>query len=41
LIKTTINDHTFLWQVKPGSYRLRAISQKNNGLKDELHFTVR
>ena len=41
LIKTTTNDHAFLWEVKPGSYCLRAVSGKNNHLNDELHFSVR
>ncbi len=41
LIQTTRNNHTFLWQAKPGKYRLKAISQNNQQRQDELHFSVR
>jgi penicillin-binding protein 1C len=41
LIQTTRDNHTFLWQAKPGNYRLKAISENNQQIQDELHFSVR
>ena len=41
LIHTTRDNHTFLWQVKPGNYRLKAVSENNQQIQDELHFSVR
>jgi len=40
-LQTTSKEHSFLWQVKPGSYKLKAISEDDNNLFDSVEFIVK
>ncbi|RKX70494.1 penicillin-binding protein 1C [candidate division TA06 bacterium] len=40
-LQTTSKEHSFLWQVKPGSYILKAISEDDNNLSDSVEFIVK
>ncbi len=40
-LQTTFKEHSFLWQVKPGSYTLKAISEYDNDLSDSVEFIVK
>lgn len=40
-LRTTYKDHSFLWQIKPGNYTLKAVSEKNKDLCSNIEFTVK
>jgi len=40
-LKETIKEHSFLWQIKPGEYCLRAKSNKDKNLSSSINFTVK
>ncbi|MFQ6042622.1 MAG: penicillin-binding protein 1C [Candidatus Poribacteria bacterium] len=40
-LRTTYKKHTFLWQIKPGDYTLKAISEKDSNLSDTVKFSVK
>ena len=41
LLRTTHKEHAFLWQIKPGDYTLKAVSEKDVNLSDTVKFTVK
>ncbi|MCK4233910.1 penicillin-binding protein 1C [candidate division WOR-3 bacterium] len=40
-LRTTYIDHTFLWQIKPGNYTLKVVSEKDKNLSNSIEFTVK
>jgi len=40
-LRTTHKEHSFLWQIKPGDYTLKAVSAKDVNLSDTVKFTVK
>lgn len=40
-LQTTSKEHSFLWQVNPGRYILKAVSEDDNNLSDSIEFIVR
>jgi penicillin-binding protein 1C len=40
-LKETFNKHSFLWQIKPGEYCIRAISDKDKNLSSSINFIVK
>jgi len=40
-LRTTHEEHSFLWQIKPGDYTLKAVSEKDENLSDTVRFTVK
>ncbi|MBC8234147.1 penicillin-binding protein 1C [bacterium] len=41
LLRTTHKEHSFLWQIKPGDYTLKAVSEKDKNLSDIVKFIVK
>ncbi|HIE27252.1 TPA: penicillin-binding protein 1C [Candidatus Poribacteria bacterium] len=40
-LRTTYKEHVFLWQIKPGNYTLKAISETDRNLSATVKFTVK
>jgi len=40
-LRTAHKEHSFLWQIKPGDYTLKAVSAKDKNLSDTVKFIVK